>query len=298
MPILGLLGSQSNIAKEKEQIYISSPQAIKVFNGDDPYTKAMYAKYQTKPVATVPEEDTADKPKGLKTIHQQVLRFSAKDKTADVFLRIKEVTQSGLSVEGHIQGLWGASSLLVAGPAHLNNILTAVCLTLSAGGTADQIWKALPFCRLPAGRNQWVRLTSGAFALFDAYNAGPESVMAFLDYFLSPAVKGKKILILSDFLETGDYLNTLQKNIAIKLAQKPVSLIWLIGSQAGALAEALKNAGCQQELYLSKQCDKGIVQKILSGLDSSTVLGFKASRKMQMENVLFCFKPLDFSFKN
>ncbi len=298
---IGLLGSQNEIAKEKEQIYAGSPKAIKIFNGDDLYTKAMYEKYNKpksgdiKGTASEDTEGFSEKPKRLKTGKNQVLCFSAKDKTADVFLQVKEATQCSLSVEGHIQGVWGASSLQVSGPAHLNNILTAVCLALSAGVKADQIWKGLAFCRLPSGRNQWVRLSSGACALFDAYNAGPESIMAFLDYFLSPVVKGKKILILSDFLEIGNYLKTVQKNIAVKLTQKPVSLIWLIGSQAGSLAKALKTAGCQTEIYLSEQCDPAVIKKILSLLDASTVLAFKASRRMQMENVLSHFKPLDFS---
>jgi UDP-N-acetylmuramoyl-tripeptide--D-alanyl-D-alanine ligase len=132
-----------------------------------------------------------------------------------------------------------------------------------------------------------------AQALFDAYNASPESVMALLEYFLSPVIKGKKILILGDFLELGSYLESFQKRVASQLSESEVSLIWFIGSQADSFAQALKEADCSAELYFSKQFDAGIAAQILSGLDSSFSLAFKASRKMQMEKVLEYFKPVE-----
>lgn len=274
---IGMLGGKDAIAKEKEQIYINSPEAVKVFNGDDPYTKAMYEKYRSYG-------------KG------ESLRFSALDETADVFLQIKKINKQSFLVRGHIQRVQGVASVPVVGPIHLSNLMSAICLALFAGLKPDQIWKRLSLCRLPAGRNQWVELSSGAWALFDAYNASPESVIALLEYFLSPIVEGKKILVLGDFLELGSYLETLQKKIAKKLVNnKELCLIWFIGSQAEGFAKALKLTGCSTECYCSTQFDLAIAKKILSNMSPSTVLAFKASRKAQLEKVLRQFQPLNFA---
>ncbi len=265
---IGMLGSKSAIAEEKKQIYLSSPSALKVFNGDDPYTKAMYEEYRS---------DEKEK----------TLRFSALDETADVFLQIKEIKKQSFLVKGHIQSVRDFAVVPVVGPIHLSNLMSAICLVLFAGLNPNQIWKRLSLCRLPTGRNQWVELSSGAWALFDAYNASPESVMALLEYFLSPIVKGKKILILGDFLELGDYLEALQKKMARKLVEsKDLCLIWFIGSQAESFAKALKLTGFSKEFYCSTQFDFAIAKKVFSHLSTSTVLAFKASRRAQLEKVL------------
>ena len=274
---IGMLGSEDDIAREKEEIYLNSPGAVPVFSWDDPYTRVMYKHWERR--------------KHLKP----ALRFSSQDEKADVFLQIKQVNKSSLSVSGHLQGVKGLVSVPVVGAAHLSNLMAAGALALSAGLKEVQIWERFSRCRLPPGRNQWVGLSSGAQALFDAYNASPESVMALLEHFLSPAVTGKKFLVLGDFLELGHYLKFFQKKVAEKLAKSEVSLIWFIGAQADSFARALKEAGVSTEFYFSEHFDSALAKKILSMLNPSTTVAFKASRKMQLEKVLIHFQPLDFT---
>ena len=272
---VGMLGSRDGIAQEKKEIYLSTPAAARIFNLDNLYTKKMY-------------EDLANHERSGK-----IICFSSQDEKADIFLQIKEIKKFSLSVAGHFQGVKGFASVPVVGAVHLSNLMAAAGLALAAGLKEDQMWERLSLCRLPAGRNQWLDLSSGAQALFDAYNASPESVMALLEYFLSPMIKGKKILILGDFLELGSYLESFQKKVASKLFESEVSLIWFIGSQSDSFAQALKEANYTAEFHFSRQFDSSVAEKILSMLDSSVSLAFKASRKMQMEKVLEYFKPVE-----
>ncbi|MDE0119259.1 MAG: UDP-N-acetylmuramoyl-tripeptide--D-alanyl-D-alanine ligase [Bdellovibrionales bacterium] len=270
---IGMLGDKAGIAREKEEIYINSPKAIGVFNLDDSYTKAMYERW-----------NRHDKTR-------KALCFSSQNPKADVFFQVKQINKYSLSMTGHLQGVSGSVIVPVVGAAHLNNLMAASALALAAGGIEHQIWQNLSLCRLPEGRNQWIPLSSGAQALFDAYNASYESVMALLDYFLSPAIKAEKILILGDFMELGAYLRKLQMDVAHKLVQSPVTLIWLIGDQASSFEKILKEQDYKAEVYCSKNFDLAIVKKILPLLSPSTVVAFKASRKMQMEKVLTHFQP-------
>ena len=273
---IGKLGGREHIAEAKEEIYIHSPKATAVFNGDNIYTKMMY--------------------EGRKTgeCSSKKLVFSSQNEKADVFLQIKKVEKSRLWVSGHLQSVKNDISVPVTGAAHLNNLMAASTLALAAGLKEDLIWERLSLCQLPRGRNQWVKLSSGAQALFDAYNASPESVMALLDHFLSSYVEGDKILILGDFLELGDYLETFQKKVAKKIVENKVSLIWFIGDQSDSFALALKEAGYSAGLYFSRYFEPTLAKKILSMLNPSITLAFKASRKVQLEKVLAYFKPLDF----
>ena len=270
---IGMLGNKNNIAREKEEIYINSPKAIGVFNLDDPYTRAMYNRWNQYAQA------------------RKTICFSSQNEKADVFLHIKQIEKYSLSITGHIQGMKNSVSVPVVGSVHLNNLMAASALALAAGWEEHQIWEHLTLCCLPKGRNQWIPLSSGAQALFDAYNASYESVIALLDYFLSPIVKGEKILILGDFMELGTYLIQLQKEVAKRLAQSQITATWLIGDQADPFAQLLKKEGYSAQLYCSRNLDSSIVKKILTQLNSSTVLALKASRKMQMEKILVQLQP-------
>ena len=218
----------------------------------------------------------------------------------------------------------------VVGAAHLCNLMAAATVAMAAGMTSSQIWEGLSICRLPVGRNQWVRLKCGARVLFDAYNASAESVMALLDHFLSSVVKGQRILILGDFLEMGSYLEPFHQQLAERLCRYQVEkdsylrlrMIWFIGSQAKLFGKSMEGTDWLKQnivsgsevkykwneevkklkqntvdsvpVYLSESDDLYLADKILSVLDPSFVLAFKASRKMRMEKILEQWQPVDF----
>jgi len=282
---IGFLKTQENIAKEKEQIYQhASPDGILVFNMDNVYTRAMHARIKHSP----------------KHQNKKLIQCSSQDKKADVFMEIQEIGASYLIVKGCLQGVQGSTKVAVTGAEHLSNLMQAAALALAARLTPEQIWQSLPLCQLPPGRNQWVTLQCGAKALFDAYNASPESVMGMLDHFLSKAVMGKKLLILGDFLELGDYLAEFHQKLAHKLCNPATQhshlhTIWFIGSQAQVFRQNMEklNPGTIK-LYFSEHDDPKLAKKILSVLDPSFIIALKASRKMQMEKTLSHFQPVDF----
>ncbi len=327
---IGMLGQKKDIAYEKAQIYRHAhDDATLVFNKDNVYTRKMYEKFKKQA--------------------KRAVGFSCQDKTADVFLQVKTVGLDYLVLTGHIQGVSKQVRVPVTGKAHLNNLLSAVAVAVAAGVSPSQLWEGLAHCTMPMGRNQWVNLHCGARALFDGYNASPESVMGMLEHFLSPVVRGKKVLILGDFLELGSFLQKWHQDLAKVLCQFQsqadeacgLHLVWFIGSQAELFAKALAKAGWQKvcessflpkdlskallksktgfvpdasmpdadmsgrgkaeayvlalpRVYLSKKADIELADKIHSMLDKSFVLAFKASRKVQMENVLQLFQPVNF----
>ena len=277
---IGPLAGQDQIAGEKEQIYLSAPPGAKaVFNLDNPYTREMYHRYRLK---------------RKKEGGGEVLTFSCRrEERADVFLQIVKKGVQSFVVEGHLQGVKGKGEVPLAGSHQLTNLGAACTLALSAGMSPHRVWDSLPSLSGPPGRFQWVRLKSGARALFDAYNGSPESVTALLDYFLSPLVKGKKILILGDLLELGSYLPGLQKQWSKTLSQNPLDTLWLIGKQSHALGRLLKTKNFKGTLHISENKSPEVCRQILKELKPSCVLALKASRKMQLETVLHSLQPLD-----
>ena len=275
---IGCLGGIKNIAEEKQQIYkYSLPEAVHVYNLDNIYTKAMYDSFKGK--------------------RKTALVFSCQNEKADVFLKLDKTSAEGLHLSGRFHGVKGSVVLPIAGAVNLNNLMCACALALSAGLKPEKLWDRLFLCRLPAGRLQWVNLPNTSRALFDAYNASPESVFAMLDYFLSLPVKGDKALVLGDCLELGSYLSEFHKQLADKLvsASSPAALLCWIGDQAQMFKMALDKRGWKGKLILSKSFDLKLAKKITSLLNPSSAIAFKASRKMKLEKFLMQFNPVDFN---
>ena len=274
---IGFMGDLENISKEKEQIYKNSlPGAVHIYNLDNPYTKAMYH--------------------SNKNAQKKTLTFSSQNKSVNVCLQIDQCGEDYLKVSGYLNNVRGSAQVPVTGRVHLNNLMCACTLALAVGMSPHSLWSNLSLCHLPSGRNQWVDLSSGGRALFDAYNASPESTMALVEHFLSQAIKGQKALILGDFMELGSYLSEFYGLLAQKLSakQKKLDFICFIGEQGKMLETALNRSGCQIKLILSKHFDHQLAQKIMSMLNPSSVLAFKASRKVHLEKFLMYFKPINF----
>ena len=274
---IGLMGDRKKIAKEKEQIYKNSTlDAVHIYNLDNPYTKLMYDSHTDR--------------------QKRIFTFSSQVEKVDVFLQVDQCKADSLKVSGHFQGVSGSAHVPVSGKINMNNLMCAAAIALAAGLPPDRLWSYLSLCHLPTGRNQWVDLSSGGKVLFDAYNASPESTLALMDHFLSQVVKGEKALILGDFMELGSYLPNFYQILVQKLtlSQKDLSFICFIGEQGEMLKEALNRSGCQTKLILSRHFDHQLAQKIMSMLNPSSVLAFKASRKVQLEKFLMYFKPINF----
>ena len=263
--------SIAKLALEKEQIYqCSAPNACSIYNLDNPYTNKMYQKNSTKNKIT----------------------FSSQNSKADVHLKINKCGKDYLSIAGRLQSTASEARVPVTGRVQLVNLMGASALALAVGVKPQDLWDRLSLCTLPIGRSQWLRLKSGAEVLFDAYNASPESVQALLDHFLSPAVKGPKGLILGDFMELGSYLKEFHQKIAQHLAQNPPKFICFIGEQGEHFAKALNSSQVKCPVILSEDFNSDLAKKILSMLNPSFVLAFKASRKTRMEVFLNYFEPV------
>ena len=127
----------------------------------------------------------------------------------------------------------------------------------------------------------------------DCYNASLESVLAAFEVLEGIAAKtnGRKIAVLADILEAGEYSEKIQTDIGIAAVEKNISL-YLFGEKSKATFEAVvKNGGENYDCaYID---DKSAIAQILfSEIKKGDVILFKASRGMTMETVTEEFKKL------
>ncbi len=261
---LGELGSQQKVAEAKEEIYLTAPKALHIFNMDNEWTMRMQARSQS-----------------------QQITFSSFRPQVDVHMRAQRLSWEGLDVVGRIQNVKGQTWVHVFGRHNTNNLMCASALALAAGLTPEQVWNGLARIHDSAwGRNQLVKLTNGTRVLFDGYNANPDSMQALLKNLYEMDVDGRKFLVIGDMLELGEFSEQAHEEAGERAGAVDFKSIWYIGNSASAFLRGLKKAGSSSEFCSSTKFDPAISAKMLGSFSAGDLVAVKASRGTHLEDVV------------
>lgn len=273
-------GSAEKIAEAKEEIYETARhETTRIYNLDNEWTRQMYSR------------SAEHFPRARR------LTFSAVDPGADVFLQLKSVGLRDLEVAGTIQGEAGEVRVAVFGAQNLTNLMAAAAAALATGLDPGQVWKGLENCKTSWGRNQFVRLQSGAEMIFDAYNANPDSMKALLDNMsLLPASK-RKIGVFGQMLELGEGSADFHQTLGQQAGKTGFAEIYFIGKDVDAFRRGLEESHFSGKKVLATEFAEPMGQQLASGLKSGDVVVVKGSRGMQLERFVTPCQPLNFGSK-
>ncbi len=269
----------AGVAEAKEEIYQYSPEeAVRIYNLDNEWTAKMYAKSK------------AQYPKAKK-----ILTFSQNQKTADVYFQIDSLTMSNIQLSGTILGEKGSALVPVFGAQNLVNLMVAACNAVVAGMSAKEIWQALPRCRTNWGRNQLVKLQSGAEMLFDGYNANPDSMKALIENVRLLHSKGKKVGVFAQMLELGTDSARFHQELGEQVGQAGFDCVWFYGKDSQAFEQGLKTVNFKNKQMISNTYEDSLASDVASVLNPSDTVLVKGSRGMKLERFVMACRPLDFS---
>lgn len=166
------------------------------------------------------------------------------------------------------------------GRHHLHHALAAAAVGLSEGLTLAEVAAALAEARPPL-RLQPLAGLKGCTILDDTYNASPPSMLAALD--LLAELPGRRLALLGDMRELGSYQEEGHRQVG-RQAACTTDVLFLIGEQAGVMAEAARAAGHRQVRVVdSKEEAASLLKAELKGGDYLLV---KASRALALETVI------------
>lgn len=274
-------GSVEKIAEAKEEIYeAANPEATRIYNLDDEWVSQMHRRaHQRFPKA-------------------RVMTFSSdQEAAADVNLNLVKVGMRAMTVEGRIGGQRGSAEVQVFGTQNLVNLMAAATAGLAAGLSPDQIWKGLTSCKTSWGRNQFVKLRSGAEMIFDAYNANPDSMAALLGNMKLVQTRGRKVGVFGQMLELGSDSAHFHEEIASQAAGSGFDQIFFIGADEAAFLRGLKKAGFTGVIHSGRDYSAQMGQELASFLRPDDVVVVKGSRGTKLERFVEPCDPLDFGKK-
>lgn len=272
-------GTIDKIAEAKSEIYEAArPSSIFGFNLDNPWTEKMFRKYSSKA-------------KLVKT-------FSSEKPDAHVCLKLKSMNLTSLEIEGSIEGVAGEVRVPVFGEQNIVNLMSAAVLGLCAGLKPEDVWNGLAKCQTIWGRNQVVQTQCGAQALFDAYNANPDSMKALLFNVQKMQCDGKKIGVFAEMLEMGEHAAELHFELGALVARAGFKNVYFVGPSFKHFAAGLESQNYHgNQMTLASQSVE-LIEDLKRTLQNHDFIVFKGSRGMHLEKVLKALSPLDWIEKN
>ncbi len=212
------LGSQEGILKAKLEITKNFTDANTLFvNGDDKYLSTVSeAGYKIVRYGIDPSNDIYAKDiinKGLEGVS-----FTAVCKTGEFKVTIHQ-----------------------PGVHNVYNALAAVCAGLHMGLSFEECAKGIEECVYTSSRLEVIQ-ADGVEIINDCYNASPDSVRAALKV-LSLSLKPRKVAILGDILEMGEFAPDAHRALGKAVKDSGVDLLITAGEMAKNIADGAKEAG-------------------------------------------------------
>jgi UDP-N-acetylmuramoyl-tripeptide--D-alanyl-D-alanine ligase len=128
-----------------------------------------------------------------------------------------------------------------------------------------------------------VRTKNGALILDDTYNASPESMLAALN--LLNDLVGRKVAVLGDMLELGQYEQRGHEMVGIRAAEVVDELVTL-GERGKVIAEAALEAGLPIDRITALEDVEQAIQYLQPNLRSNDIVLVKGSNMMRMDRIV------------
>jgi UDP-N-acetylmuramoyl-tripeptide--D-alanyl-D-alanine ligase len=164
----------------------------------------------------------------------------------------------------------------------VHTVLRAVAVALNEGLGWQEIGSGLQSTHSQL-RLMAVHSQSGALLLDDTYNAAPSSTIAALN--LLDDLDGRKVAVLGDMLELGEYEERGHRMVGVRAAQVADELI-TVGERARWVADEAQVAGLNEEHVTELDDSNAAIEYLRHRIGEGDVVLVKGSRGMEMDRIV------------
>jgi UDP-N-acetylmuramoyl-tripeptide--D-alanyl-D-alanine ligase len=166
----------------------------------------------------------------------------------------------------------------------VQNANAARSLAKYLGVDNEKIKKGLASYNQPIHRLQIINHKSGAMILDDSYNSNPWAALSSLEYF-NKLAKGKKIAVLGDMLELGDYDEVAHRELGRYVAKSNFEIVIGVGKSSKFLIEEVNKYSQNTKTYLFAKVDEATAV-VQSNLGEGVSVIVKGSRSIGLDRLV------------
>lgn len=186
----------------------------------------------------------------------------------------------------NVNGMCHKVEVPVGGKHFVYNTLSAICVGLENGIEIEKIIQGIKNVELTKRRMEIVKSKIGATIINDTYNANYESMKAGLEYLHS--VNGdRKIAILGDMLNLGDYEIELHEKIGEEVIKSNVEVLITVGKAASNIVKRVLELGgiTNMKIYECKSNEEAI-RFANEEIREGDIVFVKASNAMHFDEIV------------
>lgn len=165
-----------------------------------------------------------------------------------------------------------------AGLHNVRNALASIAVARTLDVSSEDVIRAIGAYKPPEMRQEIIK-ASGIKIIDDSYNSSPDSAKAAIDILAESTESGRKIAVLADMLELGDYSEKGHFEVGAYAAKSKVDLVVCVGEESKATCEGF---GGNHKWYMSRE---EAISYLKDELKSGDTVLIKGSRGMKMEEI-------------
>ena len=263
---IGNLGSRENIMKAKLEIISGMNENGKLYlnNDNDLLNEHLNEIKEKTNVITIGIDNNSD--------------YMAKDIKLDAFESSFKIDDNDFKIN-------------VGGKAFVYNALMGYSLGKEFGLTNKEIYDALVNIKLTENRLEKLTGKKGETIINDTYNASYDSIKNAVEL-LSKASYKRKILVLGDVLELGEYDKEMHEKIAIEILKYNFDKIILVGTSVKYIKDMLENNNYNADIYLFEK-ESDTYELLDNTLDKDDIILLKGSHGINLINIVNHLKNSD-----
>ena len=254
---IGILGSRENILKAKLEILEGMDLPKVIINNDNDLLHKWYEENKNKiEIHTYGIENNSDIMAKQIELSEDGSKFVADNKLENIDITVP-----------------------VGGNHFVYNALCAVTVGKVLGIENKDIQKGIEEFELTKKRMDIRQLENGAILINDSYNASYESMKASIEY-LATHTGERKIAVLGDMFELGEYSIELHRKVGEEVAKNNIDILLCAGENSKYIIEGAKkiNKDINAELFKEKE---EITKKLSNEIRKGDVILVKASNGMK-----------------
>ena len=173
----------------------------------------------------------------------------------------------------------------VGGIHFVYNAICAATVGMLMGLSKEQIKNGIETFELTKKRMDITELKNGVTIINDSYNASFESMQASLKY-LQGLNSKRKIAVLGDMFELGEYSKKLHEKVGTEVAKNKIDILVCCGENAKYIVESAKKEGMKNENVHYFENREQVEKFVKDNWQSGDSILFKASNGMKFFNIV------------
>ena len=259
---IGILGSRENILKAKLEILEGLQEGGKVIiNNDNDLLHEWYDQNKYK---------------------YDIMTYGI-DNESDYMAEDIVYTENGSKYV--LKGEDKKISVPVGGNHFVQNSLCAIAVGKVNGIDIDRIADGIEKFELTKKRMDISNLSNGVTIINDCYNANFDSMKAAIEY-LGKLGDRRKIAVLGDMLELGEFSKELHEKVGEEVAKNNVDVLVIVGEEAKYIASVAERIGMSKEFIVECDSNKQAIEVIRSIMREGDSILFKASNAMHFDEII------------